>query len=564
MLTRTSFKTTSLSLMKVALVVAVLACVATTARAQAVAPANVSGRVLDGEHGIAGITVTLMSADPSMRFRAVTRARTDGEGRYRLTNIAPGRYQLMPSAPVYVLQDTTTPWPPGKSLNLVAGEEVTDMDFRVERGGVITGRITDADGNPVISEMVMIEPVDKNKPSPRQSFIDSRDYATDDRGIYRIYGLPPGHYRVSVGQSAENGAISYGRRRLYRRTFYPDATDEAQARIVEITAGSEATDIDITLGRALKTYKASGRFVYAETGEGAPNVQVGYGVYTSEGRGLSSYGGSALVSNARGEFQIDGLAPGHYAAFSFSREETEFYSDPATFEIKDTDVQGLVVKLRRGASVSGGVQIEGLSDRATAARMLSGLRFYSFMERSGPRVAPEYGRQVTVGADGLFRVGGLRAGKLRFGLADERTGKLTVSRIELNGASMGVGNGIDVADGAQITGVRIVLAYGSGIVRGQVNYTNGTLPAGARVIAFAQRPSSGMGDGGGIRSVEVDARGRFQIEGLAPGDYDIRVRVFSSTGVYGSEAQRISLSENGDINVTSNVDLSAPSRGGRP
>jgi protocatechuate 3,4-dioxygenase beta subunit len=578
MLTRTPFKkpltpltplmplktlTPPTLLMKATLLLIVLVFVAASARAQTAAPVSVAGRVTDGEHGVAGITVTLMSADPSTRFRAVARARTDGEGRYRLSNVAPGRYQIMPFAPVYVVQDLTDNWPPGKPLNLAAGEEVSDIDFRVERGSVITGRVTDADGTPVIGEQVSLTSADKDKPFRWRGFssggFDPREISTDDRGVYRLYGLPPGRYKVSVGQSDENGAVNFGRRKLYKRTFSPDTTDETQARVVEVTAGGEATDVDITLGRALKTYRASGRFVNAETSEAMPGIVFSYGVLDNNGQGLSNFGGGQ-TTNARGEFQIEGLAPGRYAVFSASWDGTsDFYSDAAQFEIKDAEVRGLVVKMHRGASVSGVVTVEGLSDRAAAARLIAGLRLYSFVERRAEGFVPEYGRQITVGADGSFRVGGLRAGKLRFSLADDRTGKLTITRIELNGANMSTG--IDVAEGAQVTGARIVLAYGSGVVRGQVNYGNATLPAGSRVIAFARRITTGSDDAGG-RTVEVDSRGRFVIEGLAPGEYEIRARVFSNGAIYQSDAQRVSLAENGDMNVTVTLDLSTPYRGG--
>jgi protocatechuate 3,4-dioxygenase beta subunit len=561
MLTRGSLKTSS-SKARVALMLLATFCAAPTAfaqlSAQREAPATVTGRVTDGEKGVAGILVSLMSANPSMRFRSVTRAKTDGEGRYRLSNVQPGRYQIMPFAPAYVVQGMSE-WPPGKPLTLNAGEEVADIDFRIERGGVITGRITDADGNPVIGESVSVAPVD-DKQLQRRSFVDPRDISTDDRGVYRIYGLQPGRYRVSVGQAEERGAVSYGRRRLYRRTFYPDATEEAQARVVEVTAGGESDDVDITVGRALKTYRASGRFVSAETGEAVPNVPFGYGAFDSGGRRINSFGGGA-PANALGEFQTEGLTPGRYAVFAYSEENLTWYSDPAPFEVTDADVKGLVVKLRRGASASGVVTIEGVSDRATAARLVGSVRLFGFIEQRSNAMVPGFTRRVTVGADGSFSFVGLRPGKLRIS-AEGGVKGLTVSRVELNGAS--AGGGIDITEGAQVAGVRIVMAYGNGVIRGQLTFTNGTLPAGGRVFAQARRVGAGNDDANG-RSIEVDARGRFAIEGLAPGEYEVRAHVFSTTGTYQSDAQHASLGENGDMNVALTLDLSAQrNRGGRP
>src|SRR5205085_6804087 len=123
------------------------------ALAQKAAPASVSGRVTDGERGVAGVAVVVMSVDPSQRFKPVARARTDAEGHYRVAGVPPGRYSVAPIAPAYVVQDMNN-FPPGKPLTLSAGDSVEDTDFRIVRGAVITGRVTDADGNPIIAEPV--------------------------------------------------------------------------------------------------------------------------------------------------------------------------------------------------------------------------------------------------------------------------------------------------------------------------------------------------------------------------------------------------------------------------
>jgi protocatechuate 3,4-dioxygenase beta subunit len=520
------------------------------------APASVTGRVREGERGVAGIVVALMSSDPSQRFKTIARAKTDAEGRFRLSNVAPGRYQIMPFAPVYVVQGMSDNWPPGKLLTLLAGEEVSDIDFRVERGGVITGRVTDAEGNPIVAEFVSVASADNDTQPLRRGPFDQRDQMTDDRGVYRIYGLPAGNYRVSVGQSDERGAITYGRRKVYRRTFYPEATEAAQARLVEVKPGSEATGIDITLGRAVKTYRASGRFVFDETGQPAPNIVFGYGTLDPTGQRISSTGGG-LATNARGEFQTEGLTPGRYAVFAQQQQDaTDFYSDIVSFEVADADVTGVVVRLKRGVSVSGIITIEGLSDRAAATRLLSQVRLFGFVESSRQLSAPNFLRPPSIAPDGSFRLGGLRPGKLRIMASAEGTKGLTLSQVELNGAN--VTGGVDITEGVQLTGLRVRMTYGSAVLRGQVNFINGMLPPNARVMAFARRVGATSVEGmGGNHQVSTDARGLYIIEGLAAGEYEIIVRVFNAGRVFASEVQRVSLAEGGEMNITTPIDLSA-------
>ncbi|HEX8719739.1 MAG TPA: carboxypeptidase-like regulatory domain-containing protein, partial [Pyrinomonadaceae bacterium] len=449
---------------------------------------SVSGRVRESERGVPGVAVGVFSADPAQRLRVVARAKTDAEGRYALANLAPGRYQVLPYAPAYVVHGQGDGFPQGRPLRLQPGEEVKDLDFRVERGAVITGRVTDGDGNPVVAEPVTVEPIlaPGSEPPPRFNF-DMRDQMTADRGVYRVYGLPAGRYRVSVGSGGDEGAIavSFQRRKIFRRTYHPDVTEAAQARVVELGAGDEAEGVDVKLGRPLKTYRASGVFVDAETGRPVPNVTFGYGSVNPAGQRVNSFS-TGQATNARGEFQTEGLAPGRYVVFNEpGAEATEFYAEPTPFEVADSDVGGLVVKLKRGASVSGVVQIEGLSDRAAAARMLQQVRIYGFVETRNDSVPMNALRAPAPAPDGSFRVGGLRAGRLRmsFNMGDQTKG-LSLSRIELNGAN--VASGIELKEGEQLTGVRIVLAYGSGVVTGQAGFEGGALPPGARVIARAR------------------------------------------------------------------------------
>ncbi|MDT7806640.1 MAG: hypothetical protein QOJ70_453 [Acidobacteriota bacterium] len=530
---------------------------AATARAQKESPASVAGRVTDGDHGVAGVTVMLLSNDPAQRFKAIARAKTDADGRYQMMNVAPGRYQVMPYAPVYVVQGASDSWPPGTPLTLLPGDEVRDVDFRVERGGVIMGRVTDADGNPVIAELVTLMPIDSTQTQlPRRGPFDTRDLMTDDRGVYRLYGLAAGHYRVAVGQSSdEMGAVAVGRRKIFKRTYYPDVTDAAQARAVEVKTGDETTDVDITLGRALKTYRASGRFVSAETGQPMPNVVFGYGTLDPSGRGVASFGGGSMATNTRGEFQTEGLAPGRYAVFSYpSQEGSEFYSDLVRFDVADADVTGLVVQMKRGASVSGVVQIEGMSDRAAAARMLTQVRLYSYVDQSGQQGLPTFTPPPTVAPDGSFRIGGLHPGNLRLGAAGEAAKGLSLVGVEMNGAP--VTGGIPVTEGAQITGVRLRMVYGSAIIRGQINFVNGTLPPGMRIIASARRAGAVGTEGGIGRQVEADVRGFFRVEGLPAGEYEVVVRVFGAGRVGMSDRQHVSLAEGGEVSVSPTVDLS--------
>lgn len=114
------------------------------------------------------------------------------------------------------------------------------------RAGVITGRVTNSRGEPLVSIAVQaILRRDANGKNVFTSFFFGRERCTDDRGIYRLYGLAPGTYIVFAGasrqpyNSPQPDAFS-GR----APTFHPSATSDTATEI-NVTAGSEATGVDI-------------------------------------------------------------------------------------------------------------------------------------------------------------------------------------------------------------------------------------------------------------------------------------------------------------------------------
>ncbi|MBA3239830.1 MAG: carboxypeptidase regulatory-like domain-containing protein [Acidobacteria bacterium] len=520
--------------------------------------ATISGRVeQDGGGRLHGIVVVLLSSDPATRFKVLARTATDGDGRYVLSNVPPGRYQIRPLAAAYVVANLTGTNLSGKQIIIAAGESVEDFDFTLSRGGVITGRVTDADGHPLIRETVTLSVVGPNRVG-NVGPVDTYRRTTDDRGVYRIFGLPAGSYRVSAGLDRESGNVRVGPNGFYPRIFYPGTAHEMEAKVVEVKAGGEVADIDITLGKRAKTFKASGRVVSAASGEPVPGIRVGYGA-ASRLEGRIVWMGIAQ-SDARGEFQLGALAMGRYAVFAATEGAADWYSDAAPFEVDQSDVVGLEIKIRRGGSLVGAVLIEGTRDRAKLARLISQIHLDVNYEERGGLAAPNYYRPLRPAPDGSFRVGGLRPSRVRLATGWPLVKGLTLLRVEHDGVERS--DGIEVGEGARVTGVRAVYAYGNAAVRGEVNVTGGVLPPQSRLVAFVLRPG-GSGHFLG-RPADVDARGRFTVEGLPSGDYELVVQA-RGPGMRPREIkQHITLAEDGEATVSLTLDLSAENNGAMP
>src|SRR6185295_17825805 len=100
-------------------------------------------------------------------------------------------------------------------------------------------------------------------------------FSTDDRGVYRLFGVPPGKYIVGVGVDTNHNARMNAGTTYYQLTYHPDATEEAKATVIEVSAGSEASGVDIVLGRAAKGFSVSGRIIDAASGKPVSGMMYG-------------------------------------------------------------------------------------------------------------------------------------------------------------------------------------------------------------------------------------------------------------------------------------------------
>jgi hypothetical protein len=518
---------------------------------------SVSGRVTIKEKGVGGVIVGLRKSDIQMPFEPYQRATTDPDGFYRINNVPPGSYDVLPSAPAFV--------PPGRearSKRVLIGEDdnVEGINFALVRGGVITGRVTDADGRPVIQTQVSIyneNTFNQSTQQPQRQIFPATTAQTDDRGIYRVYGLQTGRYKVASGRSEDSvvpGASLVGRS-SYRQVFHPDVTEPEKAKVIEISEGSEAADVDITLGRAIPTFAATGRVIDGEKGLPVPNVR--FTVQRFSGQRAEFVGG-VTASNVQGDFIIEGLIPGKYGLnlIPNQNQSNELRAETLNFEIIDQDISGVVVKLVKGASVIGVVVLES-EDKAVQAK-LSELQVRGFIVSPGGGMVAS-SASSPIGLDGSFRLAGLGSGNLNFNIGN-LSGPLppkgfNIARLERDGVTLA--RGIEIKDGEQVTGVRVVLSYGSAVIRGVIKLEDGPLPQGTRASINLVK----AGERGTIvRPPVVDERGRFLIEGVPAGSYELMTFISNTIQPSGARMfkQPVTVQDGSTTDVTITIDLTAP------
>ena len=484
---------------------------------------TISGRVtLKGEPA-AGVSVGLQPQQsgpggaPYVPDRSkYSRVKTDNEGRFSFSSLTAGQYRIVALASGFVSADDSQ-LVNGKMVTLTDGENLENVELRLKRGAVITGRVTDPSSNPVIEKSVRLMKLDaRGNFSPFN--INGEMTRTDDRGVYRIYSLPAGKYKVSMGVPPEAGAGVPDMSRLYfAQTFHPDTTDEKQAKIIELSEGSEATDIDIKITESKKTYDISGRVIEAATGQPVAGIRLGYGTVMPNGRIMNSFGGMAST-DAQGEYQIQGVLPGKYAVFADSRfdsQTTDFYSDQTQVEVTDGDLAGVEIKAHRGGSVSGIAVVEGTNDPAIL-KQLSSLNLNLIYRSSDAGMS----RSAKPGPGGNFRFSGVKPGKADIKAFTPGDG-LKQIRIEYNGAP--ITDGLELQQGENIANLRIVFGYGTGIVRGQLKIVGGELPANTQFTLITKF----LGGSGSEFYTQVDARNQFVLKSLPPGEYELTLRAFT-------------------------------------
>jgi hypothetical protein len=357
---------------------------------------------------------------------------------------------------------------------------------------------------------------EKGKPIPFFFSSELLMSRTDDRGDYRIYGLEAGRYLVWVGGGGSGGSFKTSpNRRYYPQTFHPDATEVSNAKVVELDEGKEATGVDISVGETRKTFQVLGRVIDADSGQPLPGLEIQLGTYRP---GRSGVGGwrTGELSGPRGEFRLNGVIPGKYAAFTASRGNAEYYSNPAPFEVIDNNVSGVEIKAKRGATISGFVTVEGTNDPAVLAK-LPQIELEAFI-RSNQILSQSVSSRVNM--DGSFRLPGIPPGKARILLATKGGEyQFWMTRLERGGGLSPWE--IEIGPGEQINNFRVVVVYGDAVLRGQIKIPGLSLPEGVACRVYARR----YGDPTSLSSFkdDVDAGGKFLIRSLVPGEYELTI-----------------------------------------
>jgi hypothetical protein len=480
---------------------------------------SIGGSVVnEGGQPLAGVRVFVRDFNPGGGGRTTV---TDAEGNYHVDGLGPGLYLVSASFPAYVTQPTDTAWP---FNHYRIGDTVR---IEMVRGAVITGTVTNAAGEPVIGVGVRATMVRNAKgENPRYGNAAFLEKTTDDRGIYRLFGLPGGTYLVSAGGATNSTRFNLNRYDSDLPTYSPSATRDSAAEIT-IRPGDEV-NADIRY-RGEPGHVISGSMKMTGTSNGSISLMaVGSDILT---------GNAFQMPGSRG-FEFTGIADGEYDVVANEvktpapppgRQPDFLMSEPKRVVVKGADVTGLELIPRPLSSITGKVVLE-----PSKVAACEGKRRPSFVEMLVAFQQPDkdstekenlpYWRPspsaVTPDATGGFALLNLRPGRY---LPDPR---FYARYWYLSSISISATPKIDPAAnwttlkfGDQIANLTITLAEGAASIRGRLKPAgNADIPSGFGVyLVPAEREKTA--DVLRYFMATVQSDGTFALNNLPPGRY---------------------------------------------
>jgi protocatechuate 3,4-dioxygenase beta subunit len=445
---------------------------------------------------------------------------TDANGAFSLDHVVPGRYYLAVSREGYLTQQYGQKQDNGEDfgavLSLTAGQKITDLIFRLQKTAVITGRVVDEDGDPIIRASV--EVLRRRMVNGSRRFEPMGSETTDDQGVYRIFGLPPGHYFVRVNPSGPKGSFRMSTdddeqppdpKSAYPETYFPGTTDSSRASVLDVKAGDEIPRIDFFISpqAGTKTYRIRGHVTNALGDQTEGSITVMAFLRNNEESNLF---GRFLAEPDRktSNFTIEGLAPGPYTVAAFSFGGHRAHSATQEIDITNSDVDSVSLVVTHGAEISGRVVFEGQtagnSENLTVAL------------ESRNSVIPYFGSsQATVKADGSFVVPEVGDGTYLITVFSTCQGcylkSATASGIDL------LAQHLTVTSGSGPSSIELLYSSNTGKASGTVAGADGLPVPGAYVMLLRDGDSPDAPSDS--KATTTDQNGRFEIQGVPPGRY---------------------------------------------
>jgi protocatechuate 3,4-dioxygenase beta subunit len=440
-------------------------------------------------------------------------ASTDADGHFRVENVTPGRYRIFVERTGFVGVNERGLKSDLNVFTVQAGQAADGMLLRMSPTAVISGRITDEDGDPMSGVRVLA----LNKIPGKATRGTAATETTNDLGEYRLAGLFPGQYWVVAMPPPDFRDYEHQQEKSppaddkqaaqpdtrYLTTYYPGTYDGTQASAVTLKAGDEIP-VNLTLTPA-RTYRVRGTITGITASE-KPVIELvsksGESMHTSE-------------VGADGQFEVRGVGPGSYVLKAATGTDSQPLTAHQDISIVAADIEGVKLTPLPSFRLSGRLHVES-SSGGDLTQYAVNLSQAEAQEDSSFFMSQDFfGMNAPVDRLGNFEWKDVNPGNYIVQLygGDAR------SSFFLKSVTLG---GRDIETGFTASGpatLDLVVSSKGGIVEGTVaKDVNDDHPvANATVVVVPEEKFRKLPDRFGIGS--TDQHGHFTIRGLAPGSY---------------------------------------------
>jgi len=361
-----SLATAGLSILFLLFLTVPLPAIAQSAPDAPDAPGSIAGTVTaQGGMPLAGMEVLLYQRDSFQNWLLVRSMATDPQGDYRLSVLAAGTYRVgfQDPAGAYArtFYDDSLTFANAADIAVI-GNDVTGINATLMPAGAVTGIYSDTHLPTGYWPNVWIAALTSEK-GDWQAVTTKEITST---GVYTLNGLQPGVYRICAFDYWFT--INFPSPAPTPKVCYDDIVsglDNAQP--VTITAGTTATDIDVTAG-VDGDGAIIGGVVRATSGESLEEITVSLTRILTDPPARVFAG--ATSTDASGHYEFRGLVPSDYLVAFYPPQSqmflTQYYSGATTSDqatpvtmVPYEERHDIDATLQKGGFISGTIRVLG-------------------------------------------------------------------------------------------------------------------------------------------------------------------------------------------------------------
>lgn len=577
-----------------------------------VPPRDTPGQARVGAAAISGIIVSdEREPRPLRRVRVMLNSPELPHGRTTVTNddgtfafdrLPPGRYTVGATKDAYLFVNygASGPGRPGTPIVLRQGQS-RQLTIRLTRGSVVTGMVTAKDGQPVPGVLVLavasryVPAQGERRPQPAGASTS----VTDDRGVYRIFGLQPGDYMVAA--TVQRSQVPFGelqrqteveirraladvrdggsltrstpgfsvpqrgskpapplepRRSLtYAPVYFPGTTNPALAVRVKVGKAEERVGVDIALD-LVPTSRVEGRVINHGTTM-QPTI-VTLAPAPAAGAFDGGFRGTAPVQ-PDGSFLFRAVPPGQYIVMARSTVRPTVPGGRATtwtasseLRVDGDDVGSVMLSMEPGVTIAGRVAFEGTRDAPDLSRFPMVLPPLN-LTGGTLSVLP----MLNLDASGRFTLEHVTPGVYRTNamIPGTRTplGAWWLKSIAIDGQDI-----LDTPLELRTNTNDAIVTFSdrASSLSGVVRDTQGNPAPDIHAVVFSANRRSWFHNSRRVAGVKTDANGRYTVRNLPPGEYFLMATADVEPGEWfdvvfleqvATGATRVSIGEYADV-----------------